>query len=110
MSAILDNGVTITRYIKVTPQQTQGKIVSTLLDGTEHVQIIGSPVERLDIELAVEIEGRNVINNCEACGQLIQVEDEEGNLYLGRIIRKDPWQKIIRGWFKTNITVSVEVV
>lgn len=110
MSAIYDGGVFLTKCIRVTRQKEQKKIVTTLLDGSEHVQVIGLPTLRLEVEFVVSEEGRNVIDNCDSTGALLQINDDEGDIHYGRILQKDPWEKLPHGWFKTTIIVSVEVV
>lgn len=107
MSALYTSTGLITNRVTVTRQKNVNKIVSTLLDGSEHVQIIGEPTTRLHIELFVDITGRNEIDSIDSQGDLIRVIDEEDNEFNGRILSKEYWQKLIKGHYKTNIIVGV---
>ena len=108
MSVLLSGTEEITRYVKAVKQRSQNKVISTLLDGSDHVQIIGSGVTRLALEVYVDIEGRDIIDNMDAAGALVTVEDE-GDIYNGRILEKEPWEKLAADIVKTNLVISVEV-
>lgn len=110
MTGLFDGSTLITRYLRVVRQITPRKIVNTLLDGSEHVQIIGTEVTRLAIELAVDLMGREMIDALDASGGLVAVEDEEGNEYSGRILEKGDWSKMRRGYYQTTLTLSIEAV
>jgi len=107
----LYDGVSLdTNWIKVIKQSEVKKIVSTLLDGSDHVQIIGSKVERLEIEIVAGIVVKDEIDGIEAIGGLVSVVDNDGFEYTGRIIDKQPWGKFNDDYYETKLTVSVEVV
>lgn len=110
MSAIYAKGDLITRLIKVVPQASQKRIVTTLLDGTDHVQTVGEEVTRIEVELFADVNCRDVIDEIDRSGELIQVLDEEGNLHDGRVINKGMWEKLAKGFYKTTIIISVEVI
>lgn len=111
MSAIYKGNKLITRLIRVTPQRSQKKVISTLLDGTDHVQIIGQGVNRIKIQTYVtNINDRNLIDQVDSEGGLLTVLDEEGNYYDGRILEKEEWEKLAKGVYKTDLVISVEVV
>jgi len=110
MTGLYSGSTLITRYLRVVPQNSARKIVTTLLDGTEHVQIIGTAVTRLLIEVAVDLSGRDTIDALDASGGLVTVEDEEGSEYSGRILEKGDWTKMLRGYYQTTLTLSIEAV
>lgn len=99
-----------TNWIKVIKQTEVKKIISTLLDGSEHIQIIGMEVTQLDIEVVADTETKEKIDNIDSIGGLVLVDDNEGNQYSGRIIIKDRWSKFNNDLYQTKLTVSVEVV
>jgi len=110
MTGLYSGSTLITRYLRVVPQNIPRKIVTTLLDGSDHVQIIGTEVTRLAIDIAVDLTGRGLVDALDASGGLVTVEDEEGTEYSGRILEKGDWSKMIRGRYQTTLTVSVEAV
>lgn len=109
MSKIYDGPTEISSYVKVNKQNDSIKVVSRLLDGSEHVQIIGQPTTRLEVEIIVDLAGREAIDTIDATGASIKVVDE-GNTYDGIIISKGSWDKITNELVKNSLVISVEVV
>ena len=110
MSAIHDESNNmISKFVRVTKQVLPRKIVSSLLDGSDIVQIIGTAPARLSLELIVDQNGREALDTIDAAGELITVTDES-DTYSGRILEKGNWEKQTQNCFKTTMTVSVEAV
>lgn len=99
-----------TNWIKVIKQPETKKIVSTLLDGSEHIQIIGNEITRLEIEIVADKDTKDRIDYLDSVGGLVMVIDNEANEYSGRILSKAPWSKFNNDLYQTSLTVSVEVV
>lgn len=109
MSVLYIDAVEITQYVKAVKQREQKKVVSTLLNGSEHVQLIGGGVTRLRLEVTVDRAGRDAIDNVDTSGGLVSVVDE-GITYYGRIVEKWEWEKLANDIIQATIFVSVEVV
>lgn len=109
MSRLYDGGILDTNWIKVIKQPEVKKIVSTLLDGSEHVQNI-SEVTRLEIEIVADKIVKGEIDSLDASGDLVNVIDNEGSEYTGRIVQKSPWKKFNDILYQTTLTLSVEVI
>ncbi len=110
MTGLYSGTTLITRYLRVVRQVAPRKIISTLLDGSDHVQILGTGPTRVHAELLADITGRNLIDTLDASGGLVTLNDEDGQVYTGRILDKAEWSKMIKGRFQTSITISVEAV
>lgn len=109
MSALYKDSYEITHYVKATRQPHQNKIVTTLLDGSDHVQSIGDPVVRYELEITVDLINRDIIDDMDSAGELLTLIDE-GMTHYGRILYKEPWKKLNNNILQTTLTLSVEVV
>lgn len=98
--------VPFTRLIRVTPQPRVRKIITELLDGTDHIQTIGLPTTRLIIEIQVDNAGRLILEDLDATVTPFTVKCDEG-IYTGRIIELGQFTKPIKGHYRTTLTVAV---
>lgn len=110
MTGIYNGTDLVSKYIKVTFQHSVKRVVNSLLDGSEHVQIIGNPVERVRVDIVVDDIGMAMLNSSEASGTLLTLNDENGGVNYGRILDKAEWEKLKKGLYQTYITMSIEAV
>ena len=110
MTGLFIGDTLITRYLRAVTQRSTRKIVTTLLDGSDHVQILGSQITRISIELAVDVEGRDLIDAADATGDLLTLNDEQGDTYNGRILERGEWVKMLKGYYQSTLTLSTEAV
>ena len=91
----------ITRYVNVVPKKDTIKVENRLLDGTFHVQTIGTSADLLDVKLqAVSEPVRARIDTAEATAEEVRIIF--GNRYWDGIIRTSlSWEKVA-GVFSTS--------
>lgn len=110
MSAIFKDGNKITSLVVATRQPAQRKIVTDLLDGSEHVQSVGNQKIRYNLEITVDdLVNRDIIDSIDSSGELLTLE-AEGAVFHGRILSKDPWTKLYDNLYQTTLALSVEVI
>lgn len=98
----------ITRYANVLPRQEAIKVKNRTLDGQMHVQIIGTAVTLVDVELFVYAAGKAVIDTAEATGALVKVSDGT-TTWTGTIAEPPWWEKKVRGKGLYAATIIIEV-
>lgn len=96
----------ITRYVNVVPKKDTIKVENRLLDGTFHVQTIGTSADLLDVKLqAVSEPVRARIDIAEATAEEVRIVF--GNTYWEGIIRAPlSWEKVA-GVFSTSFEFLV---
>lgn len=96
----------ITRYVNVVPKKDTIKVENRLLDGTFHVQTIGTSADLLDVKLqAVSEPVRARIDIAEATAEELRIVF--GNMYWDGIIRTSLiWEKVA-GVFNTSFEFLV---
>ena len=96
----------ITRYVNVVPKKDTIKVENRLLDGTFHVQTIGTSADLLDVKLqAVSESVRARIDTAEATAEEVRIIF--GNRYWDGIIRTSlSWEKVA-GVFNTSFEFLV---
>ena len=96
----------ITRYVNVLPKKDTIKVENRLLDGTFHVQTIGTSADLLDVKLqAVSEPVRARIDIAEATAEEVRIVF--GNTYWEGIIRAPlSWEKVA-GVFSTSFEFLV---
>ena len=96
----------ITRYVNVVPKKDTIKVENRLLDGTFHVQTIGTSADLLDVKLqAVSEPVRARIDTAEATAEEVRIVF--GNTYWEGIIRAPlSWEKVA-GVFSTSFEFLV---
>jgi len=109
MMGLYIDGSRVTRFIRVTPQSNVTRITNKLLDGSLHIQIIGSASNTLNIDLFVDAAGKQTIDAAEASGTTVSIYNETGD-YNGIIVDKKDWIKPAEGLFETSIILSIEAV
>lgn len=100
----------ITKYVDVMPEKTAVKVINKLLDGSDHVQIIGDPNTILNIGILTTKTGKETIESLDAEGALFMVEDGFADVYYGRILSRDNWEKTGVDLFRTTLVLSTEAV
>jgi hypothetical protein len=80
----VDNNLITDLVNLVLPHFDAIKIKNRLLNGTYHIQTIGTPVKLMDIECTVSEDGKEAIDNIEALSSPIKLT-KEGRYYLGLI-------------------------
>lgn len=109
MMGLYVDGSRVTRFIRVTPQSNVTRITNKLLDGSLHIQILGSASTTLNIDLFVDAGGRQTIDAAEASGAIVSIYNETGD-YTGIIVDKKDWIKPAEGLYETTLTLSIEAV
>jgi hypothetical protein len=96
----------ITRYVNVVPKKDTIKVENRLLDGTFHVQTIGTSADLLDVKLqAVSESVRARIDTAEATAEEVRIVFD--NMYWEGIIRAPlSWEKVA-GVFSTSFEFLV---
>jgi hypothetical protein len=96
----------ITRYVNVVPKKDTIKVENRLLDGTFHVQTIGTSADLLDVKLqAVNETVRARVDTAEATAEEVRIVF--GNTYWEGIIRASlSWEKVA-GVFNTSFEFLV---
>ena len=101
------------RLIRVVPQQQVRRVVNVTLDGAAHVQIIGQPQRRLDVEVILDDTGRLELEGLVASGGLLTLVDISGE-YTGRIVDDRPHERVIvaggQRWIRVRFTLVEEVM
>lgn len=100
-------------FIKVTPYQHVQRIVNDLLDGSTHVQIIGQPQQRFEIDCFLDETGKSILESLNGSGGLMTVVDVAGT-YSGRIVSMDiPTREVVSGsvaWYRIRFVLAEGVV
>ena len=98
---------------RVVPQQQVNRVVNRLLDGSAHVQIIGTPQRRFDVEAILDDAGRLVFETLSASGGLITLVDISAT-YVGRIVEEQPLERVAvvgsKRWVRVRFVLAEEVV
>jgi len=95
MQGIYADGDLITPDIlDVLPSKATHKVTNQLLDGSWHVQTIGSPATRVKVSLVTDWQGMETLNVLESTGGLVQVVTEDpANDWTGIIEAPPSWRK-----------------
>ena len=95
------------RVTSVIPDCEIQEVENTLLDGSLHIQTIGSPARVCDIALVVtSVAAKNNIDTYKSLKTPVKVT-ADGIYYTG-IIRGSPkWERLAPGIYKTSLTLIV---
>lgn len=98
---------------RVAPQQQVNRVVNTLLDGSAHVQIIGAPQRRFDVEAILDDAGRLALETLSGSGGLVTLVDISATHY-GRIVETQPLERVVvvgsKRWVRARFVLAEEVV
>ena len=83
--ALISNNITLAK-----PVQETHEVVNRLLDGTYHVQVIGSPAESWELEFLVAGTARTTINGYAATKALLKLT-RHGEDHIGVISGNPDW-------------------
>ena len=81
------NDNVISEYIRVLPDLDTIMSESRLLDGSWHIQTIGSGARLVGVTLICNDAGRSIIENAASTGTQLKVTSAENRYYIG-VIRK----------------------
>lgn len=111
MSQIINTSTSevVASIAKITKQIYPNVIRNTLLDGSDHIQIIGTPATRLEVEVTVTAAERELIIGAYSNGTSLTFEDNEAS-YTGLIYDIEPWVKLTHEYYRTMLFASVEAV
>lgn len=102
------NGDILGQVLSFIKSLNQTKVTTKSLDGTIHIQTIGSPTTVATISVFSSKEEMDLMNKAEADGACIDVT-YRGVTYSGYIEGKPQWQAVHPGkWYSATITLLIE--
>ncbi len=114
MSANVENwkvkydGNSLGQVLSFVKSLNQTKVTAKSLDGTVHIQTIGSPTKIATISVFSSKAEMELLNEAEADGACISVTYRDV-IYSGYIEGKPQWQTIHPGkWYNATITLLIE--
>jgi hypothetical protein len=91
------NGNLITNLISNVIIDIDARVIEyPLLDGSYHVQTVGTPIRIADINCDISETGRDILLNSYAIGGKLRLE-WYGKYYIGLIKGKPKWSILIKG-------------
>ena len=104
MNRLMDiDGSLITRYMeKALISFKSQKIINTLLDGTSHVQTIGTPQKNVAISCAVVESGKSILDEAYINDIPIKLE-WDSQYYIGILNKKPEWSYLLKDRGSTRI-------
>lgn len=102
-------GVEISRYVQVEESPDVNQIISTALDGSVHIQIVGEPAVSYTGTVYVTRAGKAALQSAYAAGNLLRVELKRGT-YYGRLTACKPGNRMAGDTFAVSITLAKEAV
>ena len=100
-------GAVITNLVgDIVPNYKTTKVVSQLLSGAHHVQIIGTGARTITAELLAEPAGRELLNLAESTGESVRLETRK-KYYEGIIEGPLRWRRLAGRYYETPITILV---
>ena len=98
-----------TNKIQVIKNIDVNKVISRLMDGTDHIQIVGTPTVRMEVQIVATTDEKNALDDVDRIGGLVTVTDNDGYECSGRITEKGEWSRFSKDMYETDLVVS-EVV
>lgn len=98
----------------LSPEKREGQVVKNrLIDGTYHVQSIGTPARSRDFKILANENQVDEINNAEAIGNLLTLEID-GIIYNGFVDSQPSWERFTmrhitpdKRLYTTDLTINI---
>jgi hypothetical protein len=101
-----DTNEEITKFVSLNEKQDVIRIIHKTLDGAQHIQRIGEPSKSYELSLYVNEQGKQLLMLAEDTGALLEVTVQSG-IYMGRIIELKDFEKMIGGYYKVVLILSI---
>lgn len=100
-------GAVITNLVgDIVPNYKTTKVVSQLLSGAHHVQIIGTGARTITAELLAEPAGRELLNLAESTGEPLRLETRS-KYYVGVLDTPLKWKREAKDIYRTSIVMLI---
>lgn len=103
------SGKVVTPWCWAITKQQANTVVSTALDGTVYVQVIGTPRKIIEAEGVVLLGSLQLLLDAERTAEMLTLVNDENSLH-GRITSFDQGRSIVNGRLKFTMEMTWEAV
>jgi len=101
------SSVAISSYVtQVIPSYETIKVENRCLDGTFHIQTIGTPARICTVEFICLEAGKILVDTAEGSGESLTITGAS-KYYTGAIRKAPDWNRVAPGLYKTTIILLV---